>query len=125
MDHPLASRTVTRRERDVRIEGRVLYLTEDPELLRRQLDGEDLDWDPSIPLRNDISTDEITPGWVCYYHDETLGEFPYVGLTCEGEQPVARRAVLDPSPRVLSRVPPQGHASLPIASDAFGSTPRL
>ena len=29
---------------------------------------------------NNISTDEITPGWVCFYYDETLGEYVYVGL---------------------------------------------
>jgi len=28
---------------------------------------------------NNISTDEITPGWVCFYYDETLGEYVYVG----------------------------------------------
>ena len=63
----LLAREVGKRPATVRLQGRVLFLTEDPELIRRQLAGEDLDWDPSIPLRNDISTDEITPGWVCYY----------------------------------------------------------
>jgi 3-isopropylmalate/(R)-2-methylmalate dehydratase large subunit len=63
--------------------GRVLFLTEDPELIRRQLAGEDLAWDPDRPLLNNISTDEITPGWVCFYYDETLGEFAYVGLRGE------------------------------------------
>src|SRR5687767_11401154 len=29
---------------------------------------------------NNISTDEITPGWVCFYYDETLGEYVYVGM---------------------------------------------
>ena len=77
-------------ERTVKISGRILFLTEDPELIRRQLAGEDLAWDPSIPLRDDISTDEITPGWTCYYFDERLGEYPYVGLTCRGEKPIGK-----------------------------------
>jgi 3-isopropylmalate/(R)-2-methylmalate dehydratase large subunit len=77
----------------VRFEGRVLFLTEDPELIRRQLAGEDLDWDPSIKLRDDISTDEITPVWVCYHYDEKLGEYPYVGLECQGERPIAQNDV--------------------------------
>ncbi|MBJ73682.1 MAG: 3-isopropylmalate dehydratase [Sandaracinus sp.] len=64
----------------IRFTGRILYLTEDPELLRRQLDGEDLDFDPDRPLRDNISTDEITPGWVCFYYDETLGRYSMVGL---------------------------------------------
>jgi 3-isopropylmalate/(R)-2-methylmalate dehydratase large subunit len=64
----------------LRFSGRVLYLTEDLELLKRQLAGEDLPFDPDRPLMDNISTDEITPGWVCFYYDETLGEFSMVGL---------------------------------------------
>ncbi len=77
----------------VRLEGRVLFLTEDPELIRRQLAGEDLEWDPGMKLRDDISTDEITPGWVCYHYDDKLGEYPYVGLECGGERPIGRNDV--------------------------------
>jgi 3-isopropylmalate/(R)-2-methylmalate dehydratase large subunit len=79
----------------VRFEGRILYLTEDPDLIRRQLAGEDLEWDPSIKLRDDISTDEITPVWVCYHYDEKLGEYPYVALECQGERPVLQNQVKD------------------------------
>ncbi|MFQ5528921.1 MAG: aconitase family protein [Gemmatimonadota bacterium] len=74
----------------MKLQGRILFLTEDPELIRRQLAGEDLEWTPAIPLRDDISTDEITPAWVCYYYDEKLGRYPYVGLRCEGEFPVGK-----------------------------------
>lgn len=84
---------VARRPPTVRLRGRILFLTEDPDLIRRQLAGEDLDWDPSIPLRDDISTDEITPGWVCYHFDEKLGEYPYVGLQCGGERPIGRNDI--------------------------------
>ena len=63
-----------------RIRGRILYLTEDLSLLERQLAGEDLPFDPSRPLLGNISTDEITPGWVCYYYDETLARYSLVGL---------------------------------------------
>ena len=59
---------------------RVLYLTEDLALLKRQLEGEDLAFDPDRKLRDNISTDEITPGWVCFYYDETLGRYSMVGL---------------------------------------------
>lgn len=71
----------------VRIQGRVLYLTEDPELLSRQLFGTDLADEVvakidagEIPLIDNISTDELTPGWVCYYYDETLARYCLVGL---------------------------------------------
>src|SRR5581483_2827725 len=88
----LASRPVAKLPAEVRFAGRVLFLTEDPELVRRQLAGEDLAWHPGIKLRDDISTDEITPAYVCYYYDETLGDFPYVGFKCGEEFPVTRGA---------------------------------
>jgi len=71
----------TRRPESVSFDGRVLFLTEDVSLIRRQLEaGENLEYDPERPLMNNISTDEITPGWVCFYYDETLGEYVYVGM---------------------------------------------
>jgi len=75
-----AEKTTKRPER-MRFGGRVLFLTEDVSHIRRQLEaGEDLEFDPARPLMNNISTDEITPGWVCFYYDETLGEYVYVGM---------------------------------------------
>lgn len=61
-------------------DGRILFLTEDLELLKKQLDGADLDFEPERKLIDAISTDEITPGWVCFYYDETLGRYSMVGL---------------------------------------------
>jgi 3-isopropylmalate/(R)-2-methylmalate dehydratase large subunit len=72
---------------------RILFLTEDPALVRRQLEGEDLAFRPDLPLRHEISTDEITPAAACYHADDTLGDFVYTGLTCAGEQPVPVGAV--------------------------------
>ena len=70
-----------RRLESLKFGGRVLFLTEDVSEIRRQLEaGEGLEYDPSRPLMNNISTDEITPGWVCFYYDETLGEYVYVGM---------------------------------------------
>jgi 3-isopropylmalate/(R)-2-methylmalate dehydratase large subunit len=79
----------------VRLSGRVFFLTEDPELIRRQLAGEDLPWDTKNPgnnpkLRDDISTDEITPAHYCFYFDQTLGEIPYLGLKCGSVLPIGR-----------------------------------
>ncbi|MCA9529484.1 MAG: 3-isopropylmalate dehydratase [Myxococcales bacterium] len=72
--------------------GPVLYLTEDPAWIRRQLDGERLPPDHGLPLRDAISTDEITPGWVCFHYDETLGQYCLVGLAGSpvGEGDLAR-----------------------------------
>ncbi|MDT7543316.1 MAG: 3-benzylmalate isomerase [Acidobacteriota bacterium] len=73
--------TTTKRPARIRFEGRTLFLTEDIALIRSQLEaGVDVEHDPSRPLMDNISTDEITPGWVCFYYDETLGEYVYVGM---------------------------------------------
>jgi 3-isopropylmalate/(R)-2-methylmalate dehydratase large subunit len=62
------------------LSGRVLYLTEDPELLRRQLSGETLRFDAARALCESVSTDELTPAWACYYYDQTLARYCLVGL---------------------------------------------
>ena len=67
---------------------RVLYLTEDENELKEQLSGKTLRYDEKRALIGSISTDEITPGWVCYYYDERLGDFPYLGLKCGERFPV-------------------------------------
>jgi 3-isopropylmalate/(R)-2-methylmalate dehydratase large subunit len=91
----LLERKIEKRPDKVRLQGRILFLTEDPELIKRQLSGEDLPWDAKNPannpkLRDDISTDEITPAHYCFYFDETLGEIPYLGLKCGSVTPIGR-----------------------------------
>src|SRR5436309_11361207 len=89
----LRTRRVEKLPAQVQLEGRILFLTEDAGLVRRQLDGQDLDWRPGTTLRDNISTDEITPAYICYYYDETLGDFPYLGLKCGEEFPITRGSV--------------------------------
>ena len=98
MIQPLLEREIAKRPDKVRLSGRILFLTEDPELIRRQLAGEDLPWDTRNPannpkLRDDISTDEITPAHYCFYFDQTLGEIPYLGLRCGNVLPIGRSDV--------------------------------
>ena len=64
----------------IRFAGRILFLAEDPAQIIRQLKGEDLELEAAAPLRDQISTDEITPAHICYHFDEKLGDFPYLGL---------------------------------------------
>ena len=95
MINSLLERKIEKRADKVRLQGRILFLTEDPELIKRQLAGEDLPWDTKNPannprLRDDISTDEITPAHYCFYFDETLGEIPYLGLKCGDVTPIGR-----------------------------------
>jgi 3-isopropylmalate/(R)-2-methylmalate dehydratase large subunit len=91
----LLERQIEKRPGKVRLRGRILFLTEDPELIKKQLAGWDLPWDTRTPaknpkLRDDISTDEITPAHCCFYFDRTLGEIPYVGLRCGDTLPIGR-----------------------------------
>ena len=95
MGSALLDRNIEKRPDKVRLQGRILFLTEDPELIRKQLVGWDLPWDTKNPaknpkLRDDISTDEITPAHYCFYFDRTLGEIPYVGLRCGDTLPIGR-----------------------------------
>ena len=91
MQESLKSRPTPKLPDQVRFQGRILFLTEDPGLVRSQLDGRisDLDCRRSS-CADDISTDEITPAYICYYYDETLGEFPYLGLKAGDEFPIGR-----------------------------------
>ena len=68
----LLQKHIEKRPPSVQLRGRILFLTEDPELIKRQLGGEDLPWDTTSPqnnpkLRDDISTDEITPAHYLFF----------------------------------------------------------
>jgi 3-isopropylmalate/(R)-2-methylmalate dehydratase large subunit len=69
---------------------RVLFLTKDPELIRKQLSGElelqmrDLRVED---LLDDINTDAMTPAWVCFdYRPEDIARNAYAGLIVDGER---------------------------------------
>ena len=76
---------------------RVLFLTKDPELVRRQLSGElDLEMtDLAVDdLLDDINTDAMTPAWVCFsYRPEDIAEDAYAGLIVDGERLFAHQAL--------------------------------
>lgn len=79
---------------------RVLFLTKDLELIRKQLRGEvDLsmkDIDPA-DLLDDINTDTMTPAWVCFRHrPDDIALDAYAGLLDEqGERVFDTRALMD------------------------------
>jgi len=93
MIESIKQRTVETLPDKVRLTGRILFLADDAELVRKQLEGTDLSWPLEAPLRDNISTDEITPAYICYYYDETLGEFPYLGFRAGEEFPIVRGSV--------------------------------
>lgn len=73
--------------------ARVLFLCDDAERILAQLNGRRLTLPQALPLRDDISTDEITPVPILTCFDEKLGRFPYTGLRAGGRQAVAQDAV--------------------------------
>src|ERR1043165_8829488 len=76
---------------------RVLFLTKDPDLIRRQLKGElDLQMDDlSVDdLLDDINTDAMTPAWVCFnYKPEDIAREAYAGLIVDGARLFERDAL--------------------------------
>jgi len=85
---------------DLGPQPRILYLADDPAVVRRQLEGDRLRRNQAGLLRNDVSTDEISPVHIMSHYDEKLARFPYTGLTCRGDKPVAPSAVLSGDFRV-------------------------
>src|SRR5688572_170038 len=78
---------------------RVLFLTKDPELIRRQLAGElDLRMEDLRPedLLDDINTDAMTPAWVCFDHDPAaIAKNAYAGLIINGQRLIPPDAIRD------------------------------
>ncbi|MCK9510931.1 MAG: aconitase family protein [Pigmentiphaga sp.] len=80
-------------DRAIRFDGRILYLSCDPACLRRQLAGEPVTLQAALPLRDDVSTDEITPVTTMLVYDQRLGRYPYVGLKAGAELPIGEDAI--------------------------------
>lgn len=73
--------------------GRMLFLSADSEKVTAQLEGKDLSLAQAGPLRDDVSTDEITPIPVLAYYDERLGRYPYLGFKAGAQLPIVKDAV--------------------------------
>src|SRR6476661_3217763 len=78
---------------------RVLFLTKDPDLIRRQLRGElDLRMEDLRveDLLDDINTDAMTPAWVCFSHrPEDIARDAYAGLIVDGKRLFERDALIN------------------------------
>ena len=78
---------------------RVLFLTKDPEIIRKQLfEGLNLTM-KSVrveDLMDDINTDAMTPAWLCFnYLPEKIAQNAYAGLMHDGKRVVPERALYD------------------------------
>ena len=77
----------------IKFDGRILFLSSDAEVMRRQLAGEDLALADCLPLRDSVSTDEITPTTIMLTYDERLARYAYIGFEAGGQLPVGEDAV--------------------------------
>jgi len=80
----------------------VLYLSQDPAVIAAQLAGQDFTCATAGPLRDNVSTDEITPVTVMLTYDERLGQFPYMGFKAGEVLPIGRDAVKNGGFRVTA-----------------------
>ncbi len=70
--------------------ARCLFLCNDLAAMQAQLQGHRLSLALAGPLRDDVSTDEITPVAILSHYDERLAQWAHTGTTVEGTQPIGR-----------------------------------
>ena len=68
----------------------MLFLSQDPALIEAQLAGRELARAEAGKLRDDVSTDEITPPTTCLLYDERLGRELLIGLRTGERTPIAK-----------------------------------
>jgi 3-isopropylmalate/(R)-2-methylmalate dehydratase large subunit len=90
------------------LSGRILFLCADPGLIDRQLAGDNLALAQAGALRDDVSTDEISPVNSLVYFDDRLGSYPYTGLRSGTRTPIGVNAIK------------QGGFSVTIAGGRYG-----
>jgi 3-isopropylmalate/(R)-2-methylmalate dehydratase large subunit len=73
--------------------GGILFLCNDARRMRDQLGGQQLTLAQVLPLRDDVSTDEITPVAILGHYDDALGRYAHTGLRAGGEQVIAPNAL--------------------------------
>jgi 3-isopropylmalate/(R)-2-methylmalate dehydratase large subunit len=73
--------------------GRILFLCADPDLMDRQMAGAHLPLADVGALRNDVSTDEISPVGTLVYFDDRLARYPYTGLRAGTRTPIGVDAI--------------------------------
>ncbi|MGC6392345.1 MAG: aconitase family protein [Alphaproteobacteria bacterium] len=68
--------------------GRVLFLCMDPQKITKQLENKPMSLAEALPLRDDISTDEITPISSLIHFDDQLAQYAHTGFETMGENPI-------------------------------------
>jgi 3-isopropylmalate/(R)-2-methylmalate dehydratase large subunit len=71
----------------------VFFLSQSADIVSRSLGGLPVKLAEAIPLRDDVSTDEITPLTILTHYDDKLGRFPYTGFRAGAATPVGIDAI--------------------------------
>ncbi|QKV55234.1 aconitase family protein [Comamonas antarctica] len=77
----------------LRFHPRILFLSQSPDSVEAVLRGDAMTLAQAAPLRDDVSTDEITPLPILTHYDEKLGRYPYTGFKAGDRLPIAPGAV--------------------------------
>ena len=103
---------------------RLLFLSDDPTVIGAQLNGAALSLSQAGRLRDDVSTDEISPLPIMVHFDDTLGRYPYTGFSAGGERPIERDAIRNANIEVVVAGKRYGKGSSrehsPVAERAAG-----
>jgi 3-isopropylmalate/(R)-2-methylmalate dehydratase large subunit len=73
--------------------GRILFLSDDPKKIDAQLAGKTLVLDDAVPLRDSVSTDEMTPQTVCLLFDERIGAGLLLAYKAGDRNPIGNNAI--------------------------------
>ena len=77
----------------IRFAPRILFLSQSASVTALSLQGRPVTLQQALPLRDDVSTDEITPLPILTHYDSQLGRYPYTGLRAGDATPIGTDAV--------------------------------
>lgn len=77
----------------LRFAPHILFLSQSAEVVEQGLSGASCTLAQSSPLRDDVSTDEITPLPILTHYDDKLGRYPYTGFKAGDRFPIGNDAI--------------------------------
>ena len=77
----------------LQLPGRILFLSDDPQKIDAQFSGKSLGPAEATPLRDNVSTDEMTPQTVCLLFDERIGAGLLLAYKAGGRNPIGKNAI--------------------------------
>ena len=89
------------RSEAVQFSSRILYLSQRAGPVRQVLAGDRVSLAQASPLRDDVSTDEITPIAILTHFDDKLGRYPHTGFKAGSEFPIAPEALRSSGVQVI------------------------